>query len=312
MKICPSCRKTYTDDGLNFCLEDGSVLTLANEPPETVMMNQARFTDPNSAGGQQGIQSSFGNQGNYSMQPKKSSKTWIWVLVILGLLGLVCGGGIVGIGIFLSTIDTNTNTNATDGPSPSPTRRGGTPTPSPFPRNQVQSIDLNEWVRENSDFGNTAFRNGEFFMSSKKKGYYYVVAAPEGYKTEGASSTVVLRNVDGADSSLGYGIVFHSNPTPLQKGYAFLIDTKGQKYRVVRHQPGKEIDVVNWTSSNAIKSGTDENTLEVRDTPERIELYINGDMVTTIKNSYGYKGGVVGLYTGDAVNIAFKNLEIVK
>ena len=25
MKICPRCQKTYADDNLNFCLEDGSV-----------------------------------------------------------------------------------------------------------------------------------------------------------------------------------------------------------------------------------------------------------------------------------------------
>lgn len=311
MKICPTCRKTYNDDGLNFCLDDGSVLTLATSDitPETVMMNQPRFTDPSAnPGGQQGIQYSFGNQANYSMQPpKKSSKTWIWIVGILAVLVLVCGGGFVGLAVFISQLDTNTN-----GATPSPTRSTSSPTPTPFPRSQVQTIDLNEWVRENSSVGNTAFRNGEFFMSSRQKGYYYVVAAPDSYKTESASSTVTLRNVDDANSSLGYGIVFHSDPKPLQKGYAFLIDTKRQKYRVVRHEPGKEVDIVNWTNASSIKSGSAENTLEVRDTPDRIELYINNDMVTTIKNTHGYRGGVVGLYAGDAVNIAFKKLEIAK
>lgn len=312
MKICPTCRKTYHDDGLNFCLDDGSVLTLAASdiPPETVMMNQPRYTDPSSnPGAQQGVQSSFGNQGGYSMQPaKKSSKTWIWVVGILAVLVLVCGGGFVGIAVFISQLDTNSNS----GPTPSPTRSTSTPTPTPFPRNQVQTIDLNQWVKDNSSVGNTSFRNGEFFMSSKQKGYYYVVAAPDSYKTELASSNVTLRNVDDGDSSLGYGIVFHSNPKPLQKGYAFLIDTKRQKYRVVRHEPGKEVDVVNWTSASAVKSGSAENNLEVRDTPDRIELYINGNMVTTLKNTYGFRGGVVGLYAGDAVNVAFKKLEIAK
>ena len=47
MKICPTCRKTYADDGLNFCLEDGSVLTFAGPAPEaTVVMNPPRPTDP--------------------------------------------------------------------------------------------------------------------------------------------------------------------------------------------------------------------------------------------------------------------------
>src|SRR5829696_1791 len=101
MKICPACRKTYTDDGLNFCLDDGSILTLSNDQtPETVMMNQPRFTDPNTAAGNQpGIQSTYGNQAAYSMQTKKSSKMWIWVLGILGLLLVLCGGG--GVAFFV-------------------------------------------------------------------------------------------------------------------------------------------------------------------------------------------------------------------
>ncbi len=310
MKICPTCRKTYADDGLNFCLEDGSVLTLAaGGTPDTVMMNQPRYTDQNPRiGGQPGIQSSYGNQQNYSVQPKKSSKAWIWVLGILVVLLLACGGGFAAFFVYVASLDTNKN----GGGSPSPTRGISTPSPTPFSRNDVKNIDLAAWVSPNSKFGNTSFTGGEFFMSSKKKGYYYVVAAPREYGTESASASVTLRNVDDANSVLGYGIVFHSNPTPLQQGYAFIIDTKREKYRVVRHQPGKELDVVNWTSSNAIKPGTAENRLEVRDTPDRVELYINGEMVTTIKNTYGYAGGVVGLYAGDAVNVAFKDLEIAK
>ena len=123
---------------------------------------------------------------------------------------------------------------------------------------------------------------------------------------------MVLRNVDDANSTLGYGLVFHSDTKPLQKDYAFLIDTRRQKYRIVRHEPGNEINVVEWTDSDAIKSGSQENALEVRDAPSRIELYINGEMVTSIKNTYGYKDGVAGLYAGDAVNVGFKKLQIAK
>jgi hypothetical protein len=308
MKICPSCRKTYADDGLNFCLDDGSVLTLAQDTaPETVMMNPPRFTDPNTAANQ-GIRTSYGDQAGYSMQPKKSSKAWIWVVGILGVLVLLCGGGFVGFVAYVASVTPDENRT----PTPTPTRSNVTPTPTPFPRNQVQTLDLKGWVRANSEFGNTAFSNGEFVMSSKRKGFYYVVAATDDYKTESASTTVKLRNVSGEGTTLGYGLVFHSDPRPLQKGYALLIDTDRQRYRVARHEPGKEMDVVNWTSADAIRSGTSENTLEVRDTPTRIELYINGQMVTTIKNTYGYKGGVVGLYTGDAIDVAFKDLEIVK
>lgn len=311
MKSCPTCRKTYADDGLNFCLEDGSVLTLiGGEAPDTVMMNQPRFTEPNPAmRPTPHAQSTFGDQPGYSMQPKKSgSKAWIWVLLIVGFLMLACGGGFAGILIYLASLDPVAN----NGKGPTPTPGPGTPTPTPFPRNEVKTVDLSKWVQETSTFGNTDFSDGEFTMSSKRKGFYYVVAAPPEFKTELASTRVTLRNVGDATSTLGYGLVFHSNPKPLQKGYAFLVDTKGRRYRIVRHEPKNEINVVNWTTSNAIKTGTAENELEVRDTKDRIELYINGEMVTTIKNTHGYAGGVVGLYSGDAVNIAFKDLEIAK
>ncbi len=313
MKICPTCRKTYSDDGLNFCLDDGSVLTISGGVlPETMMMNQPRFTDPNTGiGNTPGIQSSYGNQAGHSMQPKKSSKTWIWVVGILGILVLICGGGGVAGLLYFASFETDRNTGPA-GSSPTPTPVRATPTQPPFERTDVTAIDLSKWVSKTSKFGNTEFTDGEFFMSSKQKGYYYVVAAPADYKTESASTTVVLRNVNGADSSLGYGIVFHSNPTPLEQGYALVIDSKKQRYRVVRHAPGKEIDVINWTSSSAIKDGSGENTLEVRDKPDRVELYINGEMVTSIKNTYGYKGGVVGLYTGDAAKVGFKKLEIAR
>ena len=312
MKICPTCRKTYSDDGLNFCLDDGSILTLSGDQlPETVMMNQARFTEPNAGiGNAPGLQSSYGNQAGYSMQPKKSSKTWMWVVGILGLLVLFCGGGGVAFLVYIFSIDKNRNAGPISSPTPSPAR----PSPSqpPFEKTEVKAIDLSAWVRKDSDFGNTEFTGGEFFMSSRQKGYYYVVAAPAEYKTEKASTSVILRNVNDADSSLGYGIVFHSDPKPLEKGYAFIIDTQNKKYRVARHAPGKEIDIVTWTSSSAINGGSEENTLEVRDKPDRVELYINGEMVTSIKNTHGYKGGVVGLYSGDAVKIGFKKLEIAK
>ncbi len=63
MKQCPRCNKTYSDVNLNFCLEDGELLTeFAREPPPagyvdpsskpfiddspTVMLNDARRTNP--------------------------------------------------------------------------------------------------------------------------------------------------------------------------------------------------------------------------------------------------------------------------
>lgn len=52
MKSCPRCGKTYTDETLNFCLDDGELLTLQQPSPggyidpPTMVMDQARVTDP--------------------------------------------------------------------------------------------------------------------------------------------------------------------------------------------------------------------------------------------------------------------------
>ena len=53
MKTCPRCNQTYTDEQLNFCLNDGELLMQTvgasrpfDDSPPTVMMNDARVTNP--------------------------------------------------------------------------------------------------------------------------------------------------------------------------------------------------------------------------------------------------------------------------
>ena len=308
MKVCPTCRKSYDDDGLNFCLDDGSVLKAAGAGlPETVMMNQPRPTDPNTVAAS-GLQTSWDAQPQYSVQPKRSSKTWLWVLLILGGIVLLCGGGFAGMIAFVSiNKDTNQNRDVTG-----VNNSKATPTATPFDSTSLQTVDLSEWVRDSSEWGDTEFTDDELIMSSKKKRFYYVLVAPEEYKTDGATTRVTVRNRDDVDSALGYGLIFSSDTTPLIRDYAFLINAKKQKYRVVRHEPANEVSIVNWTSSPLINDGTEEKVLEVRDKSGTMELYINGQMVTSFKDNLSRKGGVAGLYSGDAVKAAFKKLEIVK
>ena len=70
--------------------------------------------------------------------------------------------------------------------------------------------------------------------------------------------------------------------------------------------------MLGWTRSAAIKNGSVENVLEIRDSGDETTLFVNGTQLTSVKNTSGFKGGVAGLYTGDGIKIAFKNLEITK
>ncbi len=320
MKICPTCRKTYQDDGLNFCLEDGAILTIAAaEAPPTMVMQAPPPTNPNPGMVQPPPKQANWNQpASYSMQPKKKSKTWLWVVGILGLGLLLCGGGLVGFIGFVAynadTIASNTNTVSNSGTNKSSGNTFSSPgnTPVSDGRTDLENVSLAGWVQSNSSYGNTEYTGGELIMGAKRRGYYYVLVAQNDYSTSNANTRLTVRNIDNADSTMGYGLVFHSNPTPLQQGYAFLIDAKKKRFRVVRHVPQDEPIVVKWTNSSAIKDGTQENILEVRDKDGNIELLINDEKVTSIRNLYGYKDGVPGVYSGDGIRAAFSKMEIRK
>ncbi len=177
----------------------------------------------------------------------------------------------------------------------------------------TEEIDISGWVRPDSKLGITSFKGGELFMRCKLKGkgYYYALVAPEEYSSEGSSTQVTLRNVAGLASTLGYGLIFHSNPQPLVQDYAFLIDTVKKRFRVVRHENSEEFPVVPWTSSTSINAGKKSNTLEVKNVGDSVELYINGTMVKTMETPLAFKNGSPGIYT-PALNIAFKGLKLTK
>lgn len=318
MKICPQCQKVYTDEGLNFCLDDGTALTVktgaGDTLAETVIINQPVHTNPNQSFNQQPTQPiSLQNPAQKTGVPKKSSKTWLWAVGILGLGVLLCGGSLIGFFAWVATLDTNSNNEI-----PATNRRVSNAAPPPASpktlssddRTDTQTIDLEAWAKGDSEFGTTEFKDGELIMSSKQKGFYYVLVAPENYKTESANTRISVENIYDSNTNLGFGLIVQSDPTPLVKDFAFLIDSVKKRYRVVRHTPQKETPVINWTTSAAIKGGAEKNILEVRDYPGKMDFYINGELITSVKNSGSNKIGVAGIYSGDAIPIAFSDFEI--
>lgn len=317
MKTCPACRRTYEDDGLNFCLEDGAVLNLSAGSAPTVVMGKPGPTDraPREYGARMGA--AVPNAPAYSLQAKKrSSKTWVWVLGIFGILILICGGGFAGFFFYLASV-ANTNSSF-KGPPNSPTGRNSngftraSPSRSPAGTSAANEVDLSEWVEEPTKWLETEYADGEFFMTSKQSGYYYVLVAKKDEFSGASVARVTVRNAGDQAAELGYGLVFHSDMTPLTNDYAFLIDTKGKRYRVVRHDAEREKTITAWTASDLIKQGAEPNVLEARDKGEKIELYINGRLATSITNKQGPKGGVPGLYVGDGAKVGFRKLEVVK
>lgn len=110
MKQCPRCNQTYTDDQLNFCLNDGELLTnfaaepgrYADDAPPTILLDSARVTNP--ASWPQGASppapwqpQNMQNQPFGSSFVQKRDQTLPTIAMILGILSVAlicCYGGI--------------------------------------------------------------------------------------------------------------------------------------------------------------------------------------------------------------------------
>lgn len=122
MKRCPRCNQTYTDDALNFCLNDGELLRdfsdgppptifgneertrFADDAPPTVMMDPSRVTNPTNWASeplthwkttpqmQQQQNAPFG--APVAASRDQVLPTISLVLGILGFLSICCWGGI--------------------------------------------------------------------------------------------------------------------------------------------------------------------------------------------------------------------------
>lgn len=324
MKICPKCQQTYTDETLNFCLNDGTTLAQtgagsADDLPQTVMIQPPRQTNPgqSSFGNQSGQNQGFGSQapqfgapsqqGGWNASPQQpqfsmqtpsasgGSKTWIWVLGILGVLVLVCGGGfglLVLIGMNSDNYANNTTYNSA--------------TPTPNTKN-LTKYDMSRWTSETDEYATTKYSGGNYSIETIRADYYYVVLTKD-LQTQDKITKLTVKTFDAKSVSGGFGLVVHSYATPLVGDYAFLIDTDKKRYRIVEHLVKTEKVLVAWKDSSAIKGGSSENILEVRDNGDKMEFYINGQRVDSIDDKYANSTGVAGLYACDGIKIEYSNL----
>lgn len=119
MKKCSLCNQTYTDETLNFCLNDGGTLEKISDVPPTVFMNPARatgevgwannqvFTPPNQTpiNSWQQNQPSFPNPSYMTPNAFQSpNQTLPVVSLILGICGVVfcCYGFPFGIAALIT------------------------------------------------------------------------------------------------------------------------------------------------------------------------------------------------------------------
>lgn len=288
MKSCPKCQKGYEDETLNFCLDDGSVLTAAKlSDIPTAEYNLPLSTKVNAPGS---TRKDWFDSTQRQPPRTAGSKNWIWGVGILLIFMLMCGSGIGGLALIGALSDSSDSGDS---------------------RNLVKQTDFSKWKFDNDEYITVENDGGKLKLTAKA-GYYYAFFFKD-FPTYNASAKVTVSNQTGKKTRFGYGLIVNSHPTRFfSKDYAFLIDSNTGEYRVVRHLDQNETEVIGWTYSNAIRMGRESNEIEVRITDLTMALYINGNSVTTVQDTTGYKEGVAGVYTSDDIPITFTDLELRK
>jgi hypothetical protein len=337
MKRCPSCKRTYTDASLNFCLEDGTPLVqdppvpdpnvtmrypaprdTAEPPPTEIYRPETAVIPPPPPP----PQTSQWPPMPPAAPPRKSNAIW-WVLAGLAVLA-VMGIGFVVVLIALSNMGGNTNnsnevvnrnanvttnTNENTNVNASNTNSNSTELPAMF------SDDFSEtkWGAGNFRYGDIWYLEDEYHMRSKENTFIVMYAPSEAYRTQDATVKVTARSVDGSVPSAGFGLMFHcaQSKTKQLEDYALLIypDVEAA-YEIIMHKDGNQSSLVSRTRSSAIRSGSSPNQLEVRIKGSEMEFYVNGQFLTSLTDTQNFKGGRAGFYTSDTVEVAFDDLEI--
>lgn len=334
MKRCPQCNRTYADDALSFCLDDGSPLVTASAPPPsdpsaTIQYPQARDTSP-----QPTIAFNPGSPPPpppptppawSPMPPQAPQKrsVWPWLLGIGAVLVFMGIGVVILIFAVASmTNDNNSNRNANSNARPA-NRNTNKNTNSDVDNSNARStlssftddFSAKTWGTGESQYGNLWYQDEEYHMHATKGGYI-VMYAPDKKEYYDASATVRvgLRSIDGNPPITGYGLVVHGEKKDGKlEDYAFLIYSGATpKYKIVVHKAGVESKYSDWTPTSTIRTGTTPNQIEVRMRDLKMDFYVNGQFVTSITDTEGYKTGRVGLYTSDTGEVAFDDLEISK
>ena len=166
MKRCPACQRTYTDDTLRFCLEDGTPLTqdqsaeptiaMPREPPPTVAYNAPVPT----AG-------AAPPPWTPTAPPKPKRKVWPWVL---GAFLLICvlGGGAIVLLIALASLgsDSANSANSTNSNTANVNRIVNANSASPSPTTKATTVEITKVYMAKDDGSGEPGDEAESFAAS--------------------------------------------------------------------------------------------------------------------------------------------------
>jgi hypothetical protein len=334
MKQCPACNRSYTDDGLSFCLEDGTPLVNAGadssssfDPSATLAFTPARETNPPPVNiYSPGQTPPSPAQPPWSPTPPayrpepqhaRKSSTTPWIIGAIAAV-IVLGIGLI---VLLSIIGSqskdsnknsaagvvNANSNSTISTKTSNTTIA---TSSTMLRDDFSTQN---WPTGESAYG-SYYQDGQYHMKAKPELYVFMFPRLTGnYASKDAIVKVTVRSVSGTSPEYGYGLIMHGkvNSKGSLEGYGFFIYTGATPgYQIVHFTNGEPNALVKWTNSSVIRTGTSPNQIEVRARGSQLNMYVNGQLLKGVTDTSNVTDGFVGLYTSETPEVAFDDLEI--
>jgi hypothetical protein len=191
MKYCPRCQSTYTDDTLQFCLQDGTVLVNASEAPATDAGWNRTEEAPTVVRPTVNSPLSPVTQPDARQPEPKKSRTGLVIFTTALVTSLLVGGGIaawyllqnrgtqIAVNVNNSPKPTNknssnANTNKVNAsPTPSPANTNSSPTPAPnIDAEQIKS-DVSEKVNDWADTLESGNLDAHMSNYADRLDYYY-------------------------------------------------------------------------------------------------------------------------------------------
>ena len=179
MKQCPNCRTTYTDDSLQFCLQDGTPLVfLQNAEQPTGAWNEPETV----------VRSRFEQSSGAQVVPAAKKSNTLLVVFLTALVTLLVFAGGVGAWLFLrngggeAAVNSKKDNANIALPSASPnvspkTSPTPTPTPTAAPTPEINAGQIRREVSERIADWNSAQQAGDInaLMSNyaERLDYYY-------------------------------------------------------------------------------------------------------------------------------------------
>lgn len=245
---------------------------------------------------------SSGPMGAQQMPPAQTSgkarSAILWAAVGLVAATVMCGAGFLILGFVGLSMDSGN------------TSKGDRPTNSKEARSEME-FDFAKWRSETDEYAVLEVDGDSALLKTKSRQFYYVLLVGPPYVSYNRGASVTVTNMDGLQSSQGYGLVFHSSVPALSSDYAFLIDAERGEFKVVKHSNKTERQITDWKASDAIRGGSAENVLEIIDDGAKITCFINGQSVYKFNDESTEKEGTIGIYSSDA-KIKFTELKTFK